>query len=158
MSEPQPPELKDYPAARVIALEHRGSYDEIGSVYRKLTEWARQNGVTVSGKGRTVFLDSPSRIVPESARYMVCLPVSGTVKAAAGVQVKDLPAQKVYAYVHKGPYSQIPARYTELMAWAAASQCEVAGPPFEVYVKHPDPAGRTDASEYVTEICLPVNA
>jgi len=152
------PELKSMPATRVIAMEHRGAYDEIGAVFGRLSDWAKQKGVEIAGKGRTVFLDPPSEIIPESARYLVCLPVSGEVEGDGEVEVRDLPAQKVYAYVHKGPYREIPAKYTELLAWVSSRQYEVSGRPFEVYLKHPAHDGRGEPDAFVTEICLPVEA
>ena len=135
------PELKDIAAQRVIALSHRGTYDEIGDVYRKLTAWAAAKGVAVAGKGMTVFEGGPSRIIPESAHYTVCLPVDGDVEGDAEVRVEDLPARTVYAYIYKGPYSSVPAKYTELMAWVAVQQLEVCGSPFEVYLVPPKADG-----------------
>jgi effector-binding domain-containing protein len=152
------PQLKDVPPARVIAIEHRGAYDQIGQVYRELYAWAQKKKAGIAGPGRTVFLDRPSRGIPESARYMVCLPVSGAVTGDRRVQVKDLPAMTAYVYVYQGSYAQIGAKYTELLAWAAGQQLDIVGPPFEIYVKHPMPDGSVKPSECITEIYLPVEA
>jgi effector-binding domain-containing protein len=149
------PVLKDFPAQRAIALEHRGSYDEIGQVYRRLVAWANASKVRIAGKGRTVFLDSPSEIIPESARYLVCIPVEGDAEGDDEVRVERLPAQKAYCYTHKGPYKEMPAKYAELHAWAALQQYEIAGPPFEIYHKIPAAVGSEE--DLVTEICLPVD-
>ena len=151
------PELRELPAMRVIAREHRGSHDEIGSVYRELHAWAKRKGVVVSGPARTIFQDPPSDAIPESALYTVCVPVRGEVTGEGDVHVRELPAETVYVYRHKGPYSEIAARYTELLAWVASMQYEVSGKPFEVYLAHLDAAGGGDASQLVTEICLPVS-
>jgi len=40
----------------VIAATHQGSYDEIGSVYHRLHEWAQARGVATKDRGFTVFL------------------------------------------------------------------------------------------------------
>lgn len=159
MSDPlSAPELKDIPAQRVISMEHKGAYEEIGDVHRRLAAWATERGVRVAGKGRTYFLDAPREGIPEAARYMVCLPVEGDVEGDEDVKVQNLPAKKVYAYQHQGPYSQIPAKYAELMAWVSVQQYQVVGPPFEVYLKAPRADGGVAPEECLTEICLPVDA
>ena len=150
------PELKDIAAQQVICIEHKGAYAEIGAVYRKLAAWAAEKKVKVSGKGRTVFLDPPSEIIPESARYQVCLPVEGAVKGDSQVKVTRLPAQKAYCYVYQGPYDKIGAKYSELLAWMSVQQLTPAGAPFEVYVKAPKADGSVAAKDLVTEICVPV--
>ena len=150
------PQLKDIPAQRMATMEHKGAYGEIGEVYRELAAWIREHGATVSGKGRTYFLDAPREGIPEAARYMVCIPIEGDVRSDDHVKVQNLPAVKVYAYTHKGPYSEIPARYSELMAWATIQQLQPSGPPFEIYHKAPKADGSVDPSEWVTEICLPI--
>lgn len=155
---PLEPELKDVPAQRVITLEHKGAYEEIGGVYRRLAAWAAERGAKIAGKGRTYFLDAPRAGIPEAARYMVCLPFEGDVAGDGEVKVQNLPAQKVYAYLHKGPYSDIPAKYAELMAWVSVQQLEVAGPPFEIYLKAPSGGASVPPEELLTEICLPVHA
>lgn len=144
------------PELTVIAMEHTGAHGEIGAVYHELYGWARQNQVKLSGSPFTIFLDPPSEFDPGSARFEVCMPVAVAPKADAKVKVKKLPAVTVAVGTVKGPYSQIPAHYTEMLAWLDAQGWEIDGPPREVYVKRPDAEGKGDPKQFVTEIQFPV--
>jgi len=150
------PEKKRVQAQTVIALEHRGSYDDIGAVFHQVREWARTHDVEVAGRGLTVFLDPPSEFDPRSAVFEVCLPVASAPAGDPRVQVKELPACTVASARVQGPYSDIPAHYTEMIAWLSAEGWEIAGPPREVYIRRPDAQGRGDPKEFVTEIQFPI--
>jgi len=84
------------------------------------------------------------------------MPVAVGVEGDADVAVKELPAATVASVVVKGPYTEIPAHYTELLAWLDYSGWQVAGHPREVYIKHPAPDGSGDPKEFLTEIQFPV--
>jgi effector-binding domain-containing protein len=152
------PEKKRLKEQTVIWLDYAGAHDEIGKVYHELKEWAARNKVKLTGPGFTVFLGPPSEFDPSSALFEVCMPVAPTTKGDAKVRVKKLPAMTVAAAQVKGPYSQIPAHYTEMLAWLDAEGWDVAGPPREVYLKRPDAAGKGDPNEFVTEIQFPVKS
>jgi effector-binding domain-containing protein len=149
-------EKKIIPAQTVISIQHTGAYDEIGAVYHKLHQWAAKHAVRAAGSGFTIFLISPNEFDPASALFEVCIPVEGTVQGDAEVKVKKLSAMSVAASQVKGPYNQIPAHYTEMLAWLDAQGWEVVGPPREVYVKRPQADGSGDPSQFVTEIQFPV--
>lgn len=150
------PQKKTIEAQTVIAIEHRGSHDEIGKVYHRLNEWARENNVKVKGRGLTIFRSRPNEFDPASAVFEVCMPVESAPKGDASVKVKKLPACTVAAVTVKGPYSEIPAHYTEMLAWLDNEGWEIAGEPREVYIKRPTAKGRGDAREFVTEIQFPI--
>jgi effector-binding domain-containing protein len=148
------PTVKALPARTVIAMDHHGSYDDIGGVYRALHRWAGEHGVTPTGKGLTVFVDPPERFDPRSARFEVCLPVEGAVEGDAEVTVKELPACEVASVTVTGPYGEIPAHYTEMLAWLDYRGWQVGGQPREVYRKRP--AGAGAPGDYETEIQFPI--
>ena len=152
----QSPQKKQVPTQTVVSLEHAGAHGEIGRVYHELNAWIRANKIKAAGPGFTVFLDPPNEFDPSSGRFEVCLPVAQAPKADRKVQVKKLPACTVAAVQVKGPYSRIPAHYTEMLAWLSAEGWEIAGPPREVYIKRPDAAGGGDPNEFVTEIQFPI--
>ena len=151
------PTRKELDAATVISVAHQGSYDEIGSVYREIYDWAGKHGVDIRGDGLTVFLSPPNEFDWQSALFEVCLPVQGDVEGDARVTVKDLPECTVASVVVKGPYSEIPARYSEMLAWISANGWEITAPPREVYISRPDAKGKGDPNEFVTEIQFPIN-
>ncbi len=151
------PTKKHVETQTVIAMEHAGSYHEIGAVYRELHEWARKHNAKPAGRGMTVFLSPPSEFDPKSALFEVCLPVATAPKPDGNVRVKTLPACDVAAIRVRGPYSKIPAHYSELLAWLDVEGWEIAGPPREIYVKRPHPDEVSDPEDYVTEIQFPIS-
>jgi effector-binding domain-containing protein len=150
------PETKEIPAQVVISVEHTGPYAEIGPVYHRLYEWARKRKVQLKGPGFTIFHSPPSEFDTETALFEVCLPVESPPGPQQEIMVKELPASTVAWVRVKGPYSQIPAHYTEFLAWLEVEGWTVAGPPREVYIVHPDARGRGDENEFVTEIQFPI--
>ena len=150
------PEKKQVKEQTVISLEHAGAHADIGKVYHELNEWARKNSVKTAGPGFTVFLSPPNEFDPSSALFEVCVPVASAPKGDAHIRVKKIPAAAVAAVKVKGPYSQIPAHYTEMLAWLSAEGWEIAGPPREVYIKRPDAQGKGDPKEFITEIQFPI--
>lgn len=150
------PIKKELDAQTVISMRHQGSYDGIGAVYHGLHEWAGQHGVKTEGKGFTVFLGSPNEFDWESALFEVCIPVGSESEGDSQVTVKNLPACTVASVEVKGPYSDISARYTEMLAWLSEKGWEVAGSPREVYIKRPSKRGGEDPNEFVTEIQFPI--
>ena len=151
------PTKKRFEAQTVIAMEHTGSYDEIGSVYRELHEWAKRHNARTTGPGMTVFLSPPSEFDPKSALFEVCMPVASAPKPDPSVKVKTMPACTVAAIRVTGPYSKIPAHYSELLAWLDVESWEIAGPPREVYIRRPAPDEVSNPDDYVTEIQFPIN-
>jgi len=143
-------------SAKVISIRHAGAHDEIGKVYHELHEWAQQRNLAVAGPGVTVFLGRPRASAPESAVFEVCLPVAGEVTGEGEVVVKELPACTAAYTTVKGPYRDVPAHYSEMLAWMSAQGMEPAGEPREVYLKHPDAEGKGDPAEFMTEIQFPI--
>ena len=150
------PIVQDVPAQTVIALQRRGSHNEIGEVYRELHAWARAHDVTVRGNGLTIFLDPPQAFDPKWALFEVCLPAPAGVQADEKVAVKTLPACRVASVRVKGPYKEIPAHYTELLAWIDYRGWSVAGAPREVYRKRPRSGDAGKPDDYLTEIQFPI--
>ncbi len=150
------PERKRIEAQTVLFTRHHGSYEEMGQVYHRLYQWARAHDVKLTGKGLTVFLSPPAEFNPDAALFEVCLPVASAPKSDTKVGVKELPACTVASVTVKGPYRDIPAHYTEMLAWLSVQGWEIAGPPREVYVKRPGSAGGGDPKEFVTEIQFPI--
>lgn len=152
----QAPQKKEVQEETVIFMQHAGSYDEIGRVYRELYEWARENNVKVKGNGFTIFIRPPNEVDSASALFEVCIPVESAPSTDARVEVKSVPRCTVAYVTVKGPYDQVPAHYTEMLAWLSAEGWEIAGAPREVYIRRPDSHGRGDPEEFLTEIQFPI--
>jgi len=150
------PEQKTVEAQTVITMTHTGSHADIGAVYRELHAWAMSHNVSVLGPGLTIFHCAPNEFVAESAVFEVCLPVPSGTEGDTRVTVKSLPSHTVAAIRVTGPYRQIPAHYTEMLAWLTADGLEPSGAPREVYIKRPAADGTGDPNAFVTEIQFPI--
>ncbi len=150
------PARKKLETTTVICKQHQGSYDEIGSVYRELYEWVGKNDVKTAGAGFTVFLSPPNELDWNSTLFEVCIPVEAAPEGIRDVSVKEVPGCRVASAVVKGPYSEVPAHYTEMLAWLSAMGLAIEGPPREVYLKRPKADGSDDPEEFLTEIQFPI--
>lgn len=151
------PQRKHIDARTVACIHHEGSHDDIGSVYRRLLAWAKENAVEPAGAPFTVFSEPLDALDWKQSRFTVCLPVPAGTAAASEVTVKNIPAVDVMAAVVRGPYGEIPAHYTELLSWIDYEQIDVAGPPREVYLVHPAADGSGDPATFKTEIQFPIH-
>lgn len=148
---------KQIPAQTVVCLEHTGAHNQIGLVYHELAVWAKKNNVKATGPAFTRFLEAPNEFDVDSGQFEVCMPVAAGQKPDGKLKVKSFPACTVAYSVVKGPYEKIPAHYSELLAWLDAQGWEISGEPREVYIKHPEGAGKVDPKEFVTEIQFPIS-
>ena len=151
------PQRKHIAAQTVACMEHKGSYDEIGRVHQQLFGWAHQARVRPAAPPFTRFLSPPDKLDWAAGHFEVCLPVPKGTAGAGAVRVKELPATDVVSVVVQGPYSEMPAHYSELLAWMSVEGEAPAGPPREVYLVHPGPDGSGDPKTFRTEIQFPVN-
>jgi len=149
-------QTKRVESTSVISIRHNGPHDEIAKVYHELRAWAQQRNLAVAGPGITLFLSRPQAFVPESAVFEVCLPVAGEATGEGKVVVKELPACTAAYTTVKGPYREVPAHYSEMLAWMSAQGMAPAGEPREVYLQHPDTEGKGDPEEFITEIQFPI--
>jgi len=151
------PQRKHVGPLTVACIEHEGPYAEIGRVYATLYAWAYSSGLQPTGPAFTRFLQSPDRLDWAAGRFEACLPVPQGTQGSGPVQVKNLPATDVLAVVVQGPYSDMPAHYSEFLAWMSVSGQTPSGPPREIYLVHPGPDGSGDPSTFRTEIQFPVS-
>jgi len=149
------PQRKSLEAQTVAYIEHIGPYDQISHVYHKLFAWAQEAKVEPAGPAFTVFLEPPDQLDWASGRFEVCLPVPEGTEGSGEVQVKTLPPTEVLSVVVEGPYREMPAHYSELLAWLSVEGTSPAGPPREVYLVHP---GSPQPQVLKTEIQFPVKS
>lgn len=152
------PERKQVEPQAVICIHHQGKFDDLPGLFGKLAQWAQQKGVAIDGPALGIFLSPPQGDVKDAGEYEACLPVVGSPEGDGEVTVKTLPGGPVAATVVTGGYDQITQRYTELYAWLSADGLAPAGPPREIYLKHPGsgPDAVKNPKDAVTEIQIPV--
>jgi len=151
------PQHKSVEAQTAACIIHEGAYTDIGAVYHSLYAWARQAGVRPEGKAFTIFLASPADLDWQSGRFEVCLPVPPDTEGTDDIVINDFPAMAVLSATVEGPYSELPAHYSEILAWATWENITITGQPREIYHVHPAADGSGDPATFVTEIQFPIS-
>jgi len=150
------PQRKRIGPQTVAYLDHTGPYSDIAAVHHRLYAWAKQAGVTPAGPAFTVFLQSPDELNWQAGRFEVCLPVPKATPPTGGIRIQTLPATDVLAITVTGPYADMPAHYSEFLAWIDVEGASITGPPRETYLVHPAASGSGDPKKFRTEILFPV--
>jgi len=142
---------------KVISILHTGSYDEIGQVHRDLREWASEHNAETTGQAITVFLSAPDEFDARSAMFEVCIPVVGHISGDDEVTVKNVPAVMVAFTTVECSYEEMPARYSEMLAWLSVQGMAVAGPAREVYINPPRSQDDVSNEKRVVEMQFPIS-
>jgi DNA-binding transcriptional MerR regulator/effector-binding domain-containing protein len=86
--------------------------------------------------------------------FEVCIPVSHRLPDGAGVECRELPAERLAFITFRGPYDTIWNAHVELLAWIAEHGYRAAGPVREVGIVVD--ADTDDPREWVTELAIPI--
>ena len=66
---------KEIPEHSVLAVVHKGPYNEVGPVIHALAEYADENGYDIVGPLTEVYLNDPSQVSPDELLTEVRFPV-----------------------------------------------------------------------------------
>lgn len=67
--------IKDILETEVAYLIHKGSYETVGSDWKKLYGWIFRNNYTPTGPGREVYLNNPKEVPEDSLLTEIQVPV-----------------------------------------------------------------------------------
>jgi len=146
------------PALQLLAVEHRGSYLEIGQAFERLFGTLAAHGLARPGM-RTLGLyhDDPDAIDQAALRSDAAASGAADPGTALPPSLRriTLPAARYAVLLHQGPYSSMRAAYRWLFGhWLPHSGHELAdGPILEDYLNNPRHVAPT---ELRTHICLPL--
>ncbi len=149
--------VESQPSRRVIALEHRGNYQAIGSVFGRLAALAQTQGLL--GRDAVsigIYYDDPDVVPTDRLRSHACISVPATVTTAPPeCELLTIEGGDFAVATHRGAYATLPESYRELyIQWLPASGRDGANRPcHEVYVSD---AATTPEADLVTLICLPL--
>jgi AraC family transcriptional regulator len=136
---------------------------------RRLVVTARDLGPTISGTFERAYeAIGAAGVVPAGPPCVVyhqkldggqrwdleiCAPIGAAFEPPEGFALTRLPAERVAALLHRGPYEALAAAYTSMVDWIEEHDLTVAGPPREVYLSPPG----TPPAEIQTIIEWPVS-
>ncbi|WP_321794086.1 AraC family transcriptional regulator [Caballeronia sp. J97] len=142
----------------VAAMEHRGSYMNIGRAFEMLFHWlAVRELVDPRARSLGIYFDDPAAVAEDELRSMACCELfePDQVKFEAPVSRVEVAGGEFAVLTHVGPYAQLGFAYQWLYGeWLPQSGRETGeAPVFEVYVSDPR---ETAPADLVTEIWLPL--
>lgn len=70
-------EIKYYtlPGGKMAKIIHKGPYEDCGPTYEKLFEWIAENGKTITGPTREIYLNDPREIPKEEILTEIYAPI-----------------------------------------------------------------------------------
>lgn len=153
-------DVKEQPARRVIAIEHRGPYQELGGAFQRLVGFAGPAGLfgpTTEMLG--VYHDDPDETAPEELRSEACMtvPPNWEGEAPEGMSVRELEGGTFGVGTYTGSYANLAEVYRWLYGtWLPESgRCPAERACFEIYRTNPM---ETPPEKNVTEIYIPLSS
>ncbi len=145
--------LKDFTLA---ALDHKGDYMEIGSVFEKLFASAVQQGVfTQETRVWGMYYDDPKTVAKEDLRSKAGVTVSKGTVLKDGISLTPIAGGKFAKVLYKGPYNELDIPYNWIYGtWLPQSGHESKDlPVIEEYLNNPND---TDSKDLLTAIHIPL--
>jgi DNA-binding transcriptional MerR regulator/effector-binding domain-containing protein len=143
-------EEKEVAPFLVAAVRMKGRYGDCGAAFGRI---GRRFGRYIRGKPLLLHHDAEYR--EDDADFEACLPVCGG-QPTDGISVRELPAVRCVALLHKGPYDDLGRSYSRVLEHVRDQGYEVVLPTREVYHKGPGMIFRGNLRNYPTEIQIPV--
>ena len=150
-------ELIMIPEEYVACIHTTGPITGIRDLMTRL--YAALDGAGVATAGPSMARFFSEEFDPTNTEYEVCVPIApradGSVPDTIGEARTDIiPAHQAMVTEHRGSYDSVNVSYEAIGEEINAVGYAVAGPATEVFLKGPE--STSDASEYVTELRLPV--
>ena len=133
-------EIRTAPALRVVGVEHRGPYPEIGRAFERLHALAGERGL--HGPDRrlvAVYFDEGTTVPPRDRRALAALTVPAGTSVSPPLAEWELATGEYAVLRHVGPYAGLGATYEWLLrTWLPGSGRRAAGRPcYEIYANTP---------------------
>lgn len=150
--------LTDTSARKLLAIEHRGAYHDIGPAFGRLGEYAGPRGLIGPDTAWLgVYYHDPDTTPEAELRSHACMSISRpfTPEPGDGVEVIELPGGRCAVGVHRGPYANLKESYRWLFGqWLPKSGLVPANRPcYEVYIND---CCVTPPEDLITHIMIPL--
>jgi AraC family transcriptional regulator len=128
------------PSVRLSTIPHRGPYQQIGPVFRKLGEIAGPAGLFARTTGHMmgIYRDDPRVTPADELRSAAALPVSDGEALPAGLVEERLEGGRFACFLHVGPYEGLPTAWAQAVAtFLSSGHQRRVGPSLEIYLNDP---------------------
>jgi AraC family transcriptional regulator len=132
-------EIKELPAMRLAAVQHKGPYNQIGQAFGRLHQAAGPSGLLKEGETKMigVYHDDPKSTPADQLRSEAGITVDDAATLPEGLTEVRIPAGRYGRTSHVGPYTGLPDAWAQLMSsWLPKSGQQLDGsrPSLEIYV------------------------
>lgn len=148
--------IRDQPPLRLAAIDHTGSYMQIGRAFEPLFGWFASRGLLGPGtRSIGVYYDDPFSVAENELRSRAALVVGPDFRCEPPLIETTIAGGRYAVLRHKGPYATMQSAYQWFFgAWLSQSGEELADAPvFEEYLNNPRD---TAPAELLTDIYLPL--
>ncbi len=146
----------DLPAMTLAALDHRGPYDDISTVFDRLLAWGAARGL-LAEQARYIGLywDDPKSMPAAQLRSAAAITVQPGTPVSDGVRLIEVPAMRCATLRFQGPYAELEGAYDWLYGtWLPGSGEEPADHPMiEDYLND---CRTLPPSEWLTDVMMPL--
>jgi effector-binding domain-containing protein len=141
---------KSLDAVLMAGIRMKGRYSDCGTALGRL---CRTMGRHIAGKPFLLHYDTDFK--ENDADFEACMPIRQR-KEADGISVRQLPAVRCVALLHKGPYDTLKSSYAKVLAYVKDHGYTIVSPTREVYIKGPGMIFKGNPQKYLTEIQIPI--
>lgn len=141
---------------RLVGLDHKGDYNNIGATFDRLSAIASAKGLFSPGSRMFgIYFDDPKATPKSELRSFAGLTAPEGYEPDSGLRVEVIEAGPAAELLHKGPYAELEQAYDYLFReWLPGSGREPADrPPFEEYLNNPRELPPT---EWLTRLSIPL--
>jgi effector-binding domain-containing protein len=100
----------------------------------------------------TTFYQAPD--ADSAGDIALCIPIGGTVRAIAGIEVVEFAGGMVASVIHHGSYEDMGGSYAAISTWIQQHGHRIVGPTREIYLNSP---AEVDEDGLLTEIQFPID-
>jgi effector-binding domain-containing protein len=72
---PEGTEIKILPATKVVSVLHKGRYEDVGPAYKRALDYVSENGHTMNGPSRELYLNDPKKVPQEELLSEIQIPI-----------------------------------------------------------------------------------
>lgn len=150
-------EMKEHDDIRLVGVEHKGDYMEVGKAFEALLGVVFANNLyTPDMQMIGIYRDDPDIVPVEDLRSVACLSVPEGFQTPAPLKDFDLKGGSYAVLTHQGPYADMAKAYRWFFGeWLLSSGKDLATrPSFELYLNNPRDV---PPQQLLTEIWLPLD-
>ena len=145
--------IKTTTPMRIVYMEHKGPYSELGPVFEKVMSYAMQKNLELAGPPVGIYYDDPALVAASELRAEIGVQIKGKPEVDPPFRVKEVSSQDVGYALLKGPYDQIALHYPEIVSYLEEQGYKIAPPIIELYlVSGPN----ISPEDYLTEVRFPI--